>query len=348
MRGAGIQVRYAALLNPACLYVISAITQWLFKEPERNVNRMHERSIVAEAPSTRQPLWSITLLVGLAAVLGLGLVLTSGALHTWVSVAVLGVVEGLTEFLPISSTAHLLITADLLRFQNSIGGTFEIFIQLGAIFAVIGYYARDLLAQARAIPSSAPTRRFWLSILVAFLPAALVGLLLRGWIKRFLFASPSVIAWSLIIGGIVLIIVERLPQRTAPVRNVEQVSLRQALGIGVAQILALVPGVSRSGASIVGGMLAGLDRSTATTFSFYLAIPTLGAATIVDLLGSLHQITSADISRLLLGTIIAMAVAWVSIGWLLRYVAGHRFVGFGIYRIIAGVLILILVAAGWL
>lgn len=310
---------------------------------------MHERSTHPVHPAPmRRPALSITLCISAAVVLGLSLVFTSGPLYSWVSVSVLGVVEGLTEFLPISSTAHLLIAAELLKFQNSIGGTFEIFIQLGAIFAVIGFYARDLLRQLRSLPTSATTRRFWLGIVVAFLPAALVGLVLRGWIKRVLFASPSVIAWSLIIGGIVLIIVERLPQREAPVRDVERVTLRQALGIGVAQILALVPGVSRSGASIVGGMLAGLDRSTATTFSFYLAIPTLGAATVVDLLGSLHQITSADISRLLVGTLVAMAVAWVSIGWLLRYVAGHRFVGFGIYRIIAGLVILVLVMTGHL
>ena len=308
---------------------------------ERNTYPIHTASI-------RQPVFSITLLISVAVVLGLGLVFTSGSLYTWVSVVVLGVVEGLTEFLPISSTAHLLVSADLLGFQNSIGGTFEICIQLGTIFAVVGFYAPDLLGQLRSLPTSATTRRFWLAIFVAFLPAALVGFVLRDWIKHFLFASPSVIAWSLITGGIVLIVVERLPQREASVHSVECMTLRQAFGIGVAQILALIPGVSRSGASIVGGMLAGLDRSTATTFSFYLAIPTLGAATLADLLGSLGQITSADVSRLLVGTLVAMAVAWMSIGWLLRYVSGHRFVGFGIYRIIAGLVILVLIATGHL
>lgn len=297
----------------------------------------------------RQPVWAVAILIGCVALLGLGLAFTSGAAYTWVSVIVLGVVEGITEFLPISSTAHLLIVADLLHFQNSIGGTFEIFIQLGAIFAVIGYYARDLLSQMRAFPTSATTRRFWLAILVAFLPAALVGLAFRKLIKQYLFASPSVIAWSLIIGGIVLLLVERGPRRReAQVHDVEHVTLRQALGIGIAQIFALVPGVSRSGASIVGGLFAGLDRSTATNFSFYLAIPTLGAATLVDLLGSLDQITSEDFSRLLVGMLVAMVVAWFSIGWLLRYVAGRRFMRFGVYRIVAGTVILGLVAIGYL
>jgi undecaprenyl-diphosphatase len=265
---------------------------------------------------------------------------------TWGSVVALGLVEGLTEFLPISSTAHLLISAKLLGFQQNIGGTFEVFIQLGAILAVIGYYARDLTAQARALPTSAAARRFWAAIIVAFLPAALVGLALHRWIKQVLFASPSIIAWALIAGGVVFIAVERWHAPPAQARDAESISLRQALSVGVAQIFALIPGVSRSGASIVGGMLSGLDRSTATTFSFYLAIPTLGAATVVDLFGSLGHLTSGDIGRLAVGTLVSMMVAWITIGWLLRYVTNHSFVVFGIYRIIVGIAILALVAVG--
>jgi undecaprenyl-diphosphatase len=276
------------------------------------------------------------------------LILSVALAPTWGTVVVLGVVEGLTEFLPISSTAHLLLVADLMGFQGSIGGTFEIFIQLGAIIAVIAYYARDLAGQARALPTSASARRFWLAIIIAFVPAAVVGITLRSWIKQVLFESPAVIAWALILGGVALIAIERLPRRTPSARDVEQISFRQALGIGVAQVLALVPGVSRSGASIVGGLLGGLDRQTATAFSFYLAIPTLGAATLVDLFGSLGQITASDVGRLVLGALVAGVVAWVSIGWLLRYVAGHSFVAFGIYRIIVGALVLALVAAGML
>ena len=260
----------------------------------------------------------------------------------WLKVVVLGIVEGLSEFLPISSTGHLLIAADLLRFQQSIGGTFEIFIQFGAVLAVLGFYVRDLLAQARALPHDAATRRFWLGIVVAFVPAALTGVLLRDWIKTVLFASPGVVAWALILGGIVLIVVEWLPQRPATTSGITRITLRQALGIGLAQVLALVPGVSRSGASIVGGMLAGLDRQTATTFSFYLAIPTLGAATLLDLVSSIGRLAPDELGELLLGTIVSMVVAWASIGWLLRYVAGHTFVAFGVYRIVVGLAILAL------
>jgi undecaprenyl-diphosphatase len=308
-----------------------------------------ERSTTPDAAAVaHRPFRMAIVLAAVVVILALGVFLSTGAARIWWEVVILGIVEGLTEFLPISSTAHLLITADLLRFPNSIGGTFEIFIQLGAILAVVLYYARDLAAQARALPTSPQARRFWLGILIAFIPAAIVGLALRKWIKTVLFASPLIIAVSLIVGGIILIVVELLPRRPATTCDVEKVSFRQALGIGVAQILALVPGVSRSGASIVGGMLAGLDRPTATAFSFYLAIPTLGAATVVDLLGSLSQVSAGDLARLAVGTLVAFAVAWLSIGWLLRYVAHHSFVAFGIYRMVAGLVVLALLAAGWL
>lgn len=265
----------------------------------------------------------------------------------WWHVIFLGIVEGVTEFLPISSTAHLLIAARLIGFQHSMGGTFEIFIQLGAVLAVLGYYTRDLLAQARQLTTSASTRRFWLGIVIAVAPAALVGLLLRHWIKSVLFASPAVIAWAFIIGGVILILIERVPLRVKT-HEVEQISLGQALAIGAAQMVALIPGASRSGASIVGGMLAGLDRRAATAFSFYLAIPTLGAATLVDLLGSLDTLAPHDGVYLLLGLVVSLVVAWLSIDWLLRYVAHHTFIGFGIYRIAAGLVILGLLFTHWL
>lgn len=290
----------------------------------------------------RRLLWSIAA----AAVLGVLVMLLMGPPPTWVSVVILGIVEGVTEFLPISSTAHLLITADLLGFTESIGGTFEIFIQLGAILAVVAFYARDLFGQVKTVRTDPNVRRLWLGIVAAFMPAAIVGLLLRDWIKTVLFESPSLIAWSLIVGGIVLIAVERGPKRTVNTQSLQQITLPQAIAIGCAQVLALFPGVSRSGASMVGGMLGGLDRKTATAFSFYLAIPTLGAATIVDLLGSLDLITGADIARLAVGALVAMGVAWWCIAWLLRYVSNHSFVAFGVYRIVAGGVILVLVAAG--
>jgi undecaprenyl-diphosphatase len=261
----------------------------------------------------------------------------------WLKTIFLGIVEGVTEFLPISSTAHLLVVSDVIRFSESMGGTFEIFIQFGAVLAVLGFYASDLLRQARELSHSPQARHFWLAILVAFLPAAVAGLLLRDFIKSQLFTSPTVIGIALIVGGIVLIAVERLPH-PEKLERVERVTLRQALIVGVAQVAALVPGVSRSGASMVGGLLAGLDRPAATNFAFYLAIPTLGAATLYDLIRSVRNLNSSDLLFLLVGTVISGVVAWLSIGWLLRYVAHNTFVAFGIYRIIAGAAVLLLVA----
>lgn len=276
----------------------------------------------------------------------IGLLLARITGNVVLQVVVLGVVEGLTEFLPISSTAHLLITTDLIGFQHSIDGTFEVFIQLGAVLAVVWFYLHDLLEQVRTVRTSPETRRFWLCILIAFLPAAIIGLLLRDWVKEVLFASNAVIAFSLIIGGIIFIIVERLPARTVTAAELSSLSYRQALVTGFAQVTALIPGVSRSGASIVGGMFAGLDRRTATAFSFYLAIPTLGGATVLDLLLNLDKVTVDDLGRLLLGMVVSGIVAWLSIGWLLRYVASNSFVPFGIYRIIIGLVVLVLVALG--
>lgn len=160
----------------------------------------------------------------------------------WWQVVILGLVEGLTEFLPISSTGHLLIAARLLGFQHSLGGAFEVSIQLGAVLAVLAYYGRELAAQARSLPRSPATRGLWLNVALAFLPIMVVGLLLRTWIKAALFTSPAAIAWSLVIGGAVLIAVERLARRPPPTRAVTKTALRQALAIGLAQALALAPG----------------------------------------------------------------------------------------------------------
>jgi undecaprenyl-diphosphatase len=274
-----------------------------------------------------------------------GLALAGFAQADWWQTIQLGIVEGVTEFLPISSTAHLLITSDLMHFKHSVGGTFEIFIQLGAVIAVVGFYAQDLLQQARGITTNSITRRFWLSVFVAFLPAAIIGILLHDIIKTVLF-SPPVIAWALIVGGIIFIVIEYIPRPNIRVHTPQDISLLQALGIGFVQVLAMIPGVSRSGASIIGGMLAGLDRKTATAFSFYLAIPTLGAATLFDLLKNVSEINSGDLVWLLLGAMVSLVIAWLSISWLLRYVSTNNFVVFGIYRILAGGFILILISMG--
>jgi undecaprenyl-diphosphatase len=265
-------------------------------------------------------------------------------MEEWIKAIVLGMVEGLTEFLPISSTGHLLIVSQLLNFRESMGGTFEIFIQVGTVIAVIAFFAVDLLQQARTFPTDAGVRRLWLLVVLAFLPAAVAGFLLRDFIRVALFTSPAVIAWSLIVGGIVMVIVEMVPRGQPRAHELRDISWPQALGIGCAQVLALIPGVSRSGASIISGLLFGLDRSVATTFSFYLAIPTLGAATLYDLAKSLGSLNRSDAGYLLVGTVVAGITAAISIRWLLRYVAHHSFVAFGAYRIVAGALVLILLA----
>ena len=281
--------------------------------------------------------------------------------------ALLGALEGVTEFLPVSSTGHLLVASRLLGFGRSAGGTFEVFVQFGAVLALLAYYGRMLLAQARAIPTDGAARRFWAAVALAFLPAALAGFLLRDVIKRFLFTSPPLIAVSLILGGIVLLLADRRGsrpdapemvgaprvQRVTGDRAVRvplpaHVSRRQALVIGAAQAVALVPGVSRSGAAIVGGLVAGLDRPAATAFAFYLAIPTLGAATVYDLVKSASGLSGGDVLALLVGTVAAALVAWGSIGWLMRYVAGHSLAAFGAYRIVAGALLLAVWYAGLL
>lgn len=264
----------------------------------------------------------------------------------WIKVIILGIVEGITEFLPISSTGHLIVTTALLGFENSLNGTFEIFIQIGAVVAVVLFYGRDIIQQMRSLPTSRETQQFWLSIFIAFVPAGITGYLFHGWIKQTLF-TPAVVAASLIIGGIIFLLVERnrpLNGDTAP-PNIS-ISLRQALVIGLAQVTALIPGVSRSGASIVGGMQAGLSRRTATQFSFYLAIPTLGGATVYELLGVINDISNEQIALLLLGALVSGIVAWLAMGWLLHYVSRNTFVLFGYYRIAAGLVILLASAAG--
>ena len=268
----------------------------------------------------------------------------------WFKVIILGIVEGITEFLPISSTGHLIVTTAILNFQNSLNGSFEIFIQLGAVLAVLFYYGRDLLQQARTLPADQNVQRFWIAILIAIVPAGILGFLFRDYVKAVLF-HPVVVALSLIIGGVLFLLIERRPtgpKQTGDVQVAPSITLRQAIIIGVAQTMALIPGVSRSGASIIGGMQAGLDRRTATQFSFYLALPTLGGATLVEMAGILHEISTSDLLMLLLGAAVSGVVAWLAIDWLLRYVSQNSFIAFGYYRIVAGALILLMAAVGLL
>jgi undecaprenyl-diphosphatase len=273
----------------------------------------------------------------------------------WLKVVILGIVEGVTEFLPVSSTGHLILTTEALQLRESLLGTFEIFIQIGAVMAVIGYYRADLWRQTRHIHRDDDAQRLWLSVLVAFIPAAVLGLLFNDVITDVLF-SPDVVAFGLIVGGVLFLVVEHYQQTdetgTDPEdepdedasTTAEELSLtyKQALVVGLWQVLALIPGMSRSGMSIVGGMITGLSRRTATQFSFYLSIPTLGGATVYTLLRDLDSITLNDLSLLIGGALVSMVVAWVAIDWLLRYISSNNFVPFGYYRIVFGVIILLI------
>jgi len=269
-----------------------------------------------------------------------------------IKVIILGIVEGITEFLPISSTGHLLVVSAFLNSEiaDRLGGTFEIFIQLGAVIAVVGYYRRDLIRQVRTVHRDTQVQHLWLAVIVASIPAAILGFLLRDFIKDTLFpqeTAPYVVATTLILGGIVFLLVERRPNaEEANTLELEAISFRQALLIGLAQALALVPGVSRSGAAIVGAMLIGVSRPIATAFSFYLAIPVLGGATVLDLILSLDEIQSGDLIYLFIGTVVSGVVAWFAIDWLLKYVSNNNFIRFGQYRIIVGVLIFVLLLTG--
>lgn len=265
-----------------------------------------------------------------------------------VKVIILSLIEGVTEFLPISSTGHLIVGSALLDF-NATGEIFEIFIQIGAVAAVIVYYQDTLISravQARSLPEH---RRFWLLILIAFLPAAALGILLEKQIGELLF-SPQVVAISLIAGGVAFLLVERLPRFRQPTADkfsqISDMTFRQALAVGIVQTLALIPGVSRSGSSIIGGMLSGLDRRVATEFSFFLAIPVLGGATVYKLISSLDSLGLESMLLLLLGATLSAVFARLAIDWLLRFISRNSFVVFGFYRIAAGLLILAAVSAG--
>jgi undecaprenyl-diphosphatase len=265
-----------------------------------------------------------------------------------IKAALMGVVEGITEFLPVSSTGHLIVAGSLLQFypdNETFANAFTIFIQLGAVIAVIVYYWRRLWGQVRDI-NTAQAQRFWLNLFLAFLPAAVLGLLLADIVDALLFQN-WVVATSLIIGGIIFLIIENRPQTNTTdgkINDLDAMTPAQALIIGFSQTIALIPGVSRSGASIVSALLIGMSRPVATEFSFYLAIPTLGAATLYSLFRVRDTITPDNLLVLLVGTVVSGIIAWLSIAWLLRFVANNTFKAFGYYRILAGIIILVLIA----
>lgn len=252
----------------------------------------------------------------------------------------LGLVEGATEFLPVSSTGHLIIVSDLLDFMSvEKREIFEIVIQLGSILAVVWLYHARLFKVIRTFKSDINAQRFVLQLLIAFLPLALIGLVFHKQIKNLLF-HPVPVAMALIVGGLLILLIEKLALK-ARTNSIEEMSSWQAVKIGFAQSLALIPGVSRSGATILGGMSFGLSRQVATEFSFFLAIPVMFAATGYDLLKHRDLLSVEDAGLLLIGFIAAFFSALVAIKTLIRYVAGHDFKIFAWYRIALGILVLI-------
>jgi undecaprenyl-diphosphatase len=262
--------------------------------------------------------------------------------------AIMGVVEGLTEFLPISSTGHLILTATLLNWHGDKVKLFEVVIQTGAIMAIVSLYMQRLVSTVVGLPRERVAQRFTGNILLGFIPAALAGVLFIDVIKGVLF-SPLVVAGGFIAGGVVMLWVEARQARQPSQRidDVDAVSWKDALAVGLIQMLALIPGVSRSGATIIGAMALGFSRKSATEFSFFLAIPMLFGAAAYDLYRNHHLLTMEDVPVFAVGLVVSWLAAWVCVKWLMRYVVSHTFVPFAWYRIGFGALIILTASLGW-
>lgn len=253
---------------------------------------------------------------------------------------IMGVVEGLTEFLPISSTGHLILAGSLLNFTGDKIKVFEIAIQAGAILAVMWEYRQRLLDVLFGMFSERRAQRFIINLIIAFIPAAGLGFVFSRAIKQHLFA-PVPVALAFIIGGLVILYAEKRQHRQRPrVETVDDMTPMDALKIGLAQAFALIPGTSRSGATIIGGMLFGLSRRAATEFSFFLAIPTLLAATVYSLYKERALLSMADVPMFAVGTAAAFVSAFICVRWLLRYISSHDFTVFAWYRIAFGIVVL--------
>ncbi|WP_176430320.1 undecaprenyl-diphosphate phosphatase [Paracoccus sediminis] len=258
--------------------------------------------------------------------------------------AALGVLEGLTEFVPVSSTGHILLAGHFLRFDSP-GRSFEVLIQLGALLAILGIYAGRIARILTSAPHDAAARRFLGAVLLAFLPAVVIGLIAHGFIKTVLFETPMLIAVMLILGGIVLLWVDRAVKD--PVyHRAEDIPLSMAFKIGLFQCLAMVPGVSRSGATIVGGLLLGADKRAAAEFSFFLAMPTMMGAFALDLFKNRDILDASAIGNIAIGFVAAFATALIVVRWLLGYVSQHGYALFGWWRIVVGTLVMLALLAG--
>ncbi|WP_343633211.1 undecaprenyl-diphosphate phosphatase [Roseateles sp.] len=263
-----------------------------------------------------------------------------------IKAAIMGIVEGLTEFLPISSTGHLILAGSLLGgFEDARGKVFDIAIQTGAILAVIIVYWQRLRETAAGLGSDVRARRFVLNVAIGFLPAVILGLLFGKVIKEHLF-TPVVVASTFIIGGVIILWAERRQQGAVRIQDVDQMTPMDALKVGLVQCLAMVPGTSRSGSTIIGGMLLGLSRKAATDFSFFLAIPTLIGAGLYSLYKERALLSAADIPLFGVGLLFSFISAWICVRWLLKYIASHSFVPFAWYRIAFGIVVLVTAYTG--
>ncbi|HCR04446.1 MAG TPA: undecaprenyl-diphosphatase [Gemmatimonadetes bacterium] len=259
-------------------------------------------------------------------------------LSSWLKAVLLGLVEGVTEFIPVSSTGHLILVGRWLSFEGDAETTFEIVIQLGAILAVLWLYRARVLGAFSHWRSDRASRRLLINLVVAFLPAAVVGLFVHDFIKERLF-DPRVVAISLVVGGIVMLVIEKW-RPTPTTETVDDLSTRGALGIGLAQMLALIPGVSRSGATIMGAIALGTSRVAATEFSFFLAIPVMFAVTGYELIGSIDLLSAEQVSMLAIGFVVSFLSALVVVKAFIGFVSRHTFVPFAWYRIVFGTALL--------
>jgi undecaprenyl-diphosphatase len=257
--------------------------------------------------------------------------------------AIMGVVEGLTEFLPVSSTGHLILTGSLLGFSDDKSKVFDIAIQTGAILAVVIVYWHRLAGAVAHLGDSAAARRFIGNVAIGFLPAGVIGFLAYKAIKAYLFNAP-VVAAAFIVGGLIIIWVERRAKLAPRIQEVDDMTPLDALKVGFVQCLGMIPGTSRSGSTIIGGMLLGLSRKAATDFSFFLAIPTLIGAAAYSLWKERALLSMADLPLFGVGFFVSFISAWLCVRWLLRYIATHDFVPFAWYRIAFGLVVL----ATWL
>lgn len=265
--------------------------------------------------------------------------------NTTIVAAFLGLLEGLTEFIPVSSTGHILLAGHFLGFESA-GKTFEVVIQLGAVLAILTLYSARLIAVFGAASSDPQARRFIWSVLLAFLPAVVIGVLAHGFIKEVLFETPVLIAVMLILGGIVLVFVDRVAPE--PVHDdAMKLPIPMAIKIGFIQCLAMIPGVSRSGATIVGALMLGASKRAAAEFSFFLSMPTMAGAFAYDLYKNRDVLDTSAMGEIAIGFIMAFISAVLVVKWLLGYVSRHGYALFGWWRIIVGSIALVFLLSGF-